>query len=275
MANNPLQQYFRQPKVYITLPSHGAYNSPADFDGDPDHLPVFGMTGMDEIIAKTPDALLTGESTVKIISSCVPGIKDPWSLTLLDLDTVLTGIRIATYGNELDVDNICDKCGTHAEYTFNLSNFIDYYATVKYDNKVLLGDLTVNLKPLTYRQSSNVAQQNFQLQQRLKQVMELESEEEKNKLIADLYSELAKLQNEIFILGIESITTRDGNVSEYGFIREWVENTDSKFIADIRSKVEKNQTAWRSPAQKVKCETCDHESSIVVTLDQSDFFVTA
>ncbi len=275
MAQNPLTQYFRQPKVFIALPSRGAYNSPTAFSGDVNHLPVFGMTGMDEIIAKTPDALLTGESTVKIISSCCPAINNPWELTTIDLDTILTAIRIATYGNELDVDNVCEKCGTHAEYTFNLSNFIEYYANVKYDNKIVVGDLTISLKPLNYKQSSDFAQNNFQLQQRLRQINELDSEEERSKLLTAIYEDLAKLQNEIFIAGIESISTRDSTVTEHGFIREWVENADSKYIADIRTKVNTNQETWRSPDQTVECETCGHKTSLVISLDQADFFVGA
>lgn len=275
MAQNPLQQYFRQPKIFITLPSQGVYNDPLDFDGDVNHLPVFGMTGMDEILAKTPDALLTGESTVKIIASCCPSIKNPWKLTTVDLDTVLTAIRIATYGNEVDVEHICEKCSTHAEYSFNLNNFIDYYTHVVYDNKVVLGDLTIKLKPLNYKQSSEFAQQNFQLQQKLRQVVEVENEEERNNLMSNIYNDLAKMQNEIFIAGIDSIATRETTVTEHGFIREWVENADSKYIADIRAKVNQNQNAWRSPDQKVACETCGHEATVVISLDQSDFFVTA
>ena len=76
MSNNPLQQYFRQPKVFITLPSHGVYNKPGTITGSFENMPIFGMTGMDEILLKTPDALLTGESTVKVIQSCCPNIVD-------------------------------------------------------------------------------------------------------------------------------------------------------------------------------------------------------
>jgi len=70
MVQNPLQQYFRQPKIWVGLPSNGVYSESGTFDGDVSNMPIFGMTGMDEIILKTPDALITGESTIKIIQSC-------------------------------------------------------------------------------------------------------------------------------------------------------------------------------------------------------------
>lgn len=275
MAQNPLQQYFRQPKVYISLPSRGIYNEPNSFDGDVNHLPVFGMTGMDEILVKTPDALLTGESTVKVIASCVPAIKNPWSLSVIDLDTVLTAIRIATYGNNLTISNVCPKCKTENDYEFDLSKFIDYYANCKYDNKVIVGDLTVFIRPLTYKESSDFSVKNFQQQQMLKQIGNFEDEEEKKQQMAALFEELAKLQNEIMISGIESINVNGATVTEKGFIREWVENCDTSMLDQIKEQIFNNQTTWVSPAQKVKCNNCGAESKLTISLDQSDFFVLA
>jgi hypothetical protein len=77
--NNPLRQYFRQPAIYIKLPSGGKYyaDSAIDFPVNGD-IPVFPMTVKDELTLKTPDALLSGESTVKVIESCCATIKDAW-----------------------------------------------------------------------------------------------------------------------------------------------------------------------------------------------------
>lgn len=275
MATNPLQQFFRQPKIYISLPSLGVYNAQGAFDGDVSHLPVYGMTGMDEILVKTPDALLSGESTVKVIASCIPAIKDPWQLSTIDLDSVLTSIRIATHGNQLGIENICPQCTTANEYEFDLATFIDHYANCKFENKVILGDLTVKLRPLTYKQSTDFSLRNFQLQQVLKQVQEIEDDEEKRKKIAEIYEGLAELQNDIFIAGIESVSTGSETVTERGFIKEWIENCDSSLLDDIRSQISHNQNKWRSPTQKVKCDNCGHEQVLNITLDQADFFVAA
>ena len=275
MATNPLQQYFRQPKIFISLPSLGIYNKPGVIDGDVGHVPVFGMTGMDEILVKTPDALLSGESTVKVIASCIPAIKDPWELTTIDLDSVLTAIRVATYGNTLALSNKCVVCGTEHDYDFDLATFIEYYASCKFANKIILGDLTVKLRPLTYKQSSEFSIKNFQLQQTLKQVNALESEEDKRKQLAQIYENLAGLQNEIFIAGIESIDVASTVVTERGYIKEWVENCDSEMLDQIRKQIEVNQKTWRSPSQTVKCDNCGHEQVLTITLDQSDFFVAA
>ena len=71
---NPLQKYFRQPKIFIKLPSKGLYYDREVLNGDHNNVPIFAMTGMDEIIYKTPDALYSGEATIKVIESCCPYI---------------------------------------------------------------------------------------------------------------------------------------------------------------------------------------------------------
>ena len=71
---NPLSGYYRQPKIYIRLPSGGEYYPEGALDvSENGDYPVFAMTAKDELMLKTPDALLSGESTVEVIKSCVPG----------------------------------------------------------------------------------------------------------------------------------------------------------------------------------------------------------
>jgi hypothetical protein len=121
---NPLQKYFRQPKLYISLPSKGMFYAEGALVGDPNNFPILAMTGMDEILMKTPDALLNGEATVKIIESCCPYIKNAWSIPSIDLDSILIGIRIATYGDTLTLDNNCSQCGTENTYDVDLKTII-------------------------------------------------------------------------------------------------------------------------------------------------------
>ena len=40
---NPLQKYFRQPKIYVQLPSKGLYYPPGTLAGDYTNVPVFAM----------------------------------------------------------------------------------------------------------------------------------------------------------------------------------------------------------------------------------------
>jgi hypothetical protein len=272
MANNPLQQFFRQPKVFISLPSQGVYNNPGTINGDVTHLPVYGMTGMDEIIIKTPDALLSGDSTARVINSCCPAITDPWDLSNLDTDLVLTAIRIATYGNEMHVTNKCSKCETESDYTIDLNAIIDHFGTCKYDNRIVLDKLVITIRPLTYKQSTDFSVKNFQLQQQLKQIDSIESEEEKKEFMNTVFLDIAKIRNEVFAAGIESVDTGAVTVTERAYIEEWITNVDRSVIDVIRKHIEKNQNTWTTPLQEVVCDHCGHKDKVSVTLDQSSFF---
>jgi hypothetical protein len=275
MAQNPLQQFFRQPKIYVGLPSQGIYNKPGTITGDPTRIPVFGMTGMDEIIMKTPDALLSGESTARVIGSCCPAITDPWDVSLLDVDLLLTAIRIATFGNELSVTSICKECGTENSYDINLNAIIDYFSNCKYENTIVMQELTVVTRPLTYKQSSNFSIKNFETQQKLKQLVSMEDEHERKIAMDSLFAEVAGLRNEVLTLAIESVSTGSAVVTERQFIREWLDNADTAVVQVIFDHVEANKDRWATPKQHVKCTNCEHEQDLVVDLDQSNFFAKA
>lgn len=275
MANNPLQQYFRQPKIYISLPSQGVYYSAGVINGDPTRLPVFGMTGMDEILFKTPDALLAGESTAKVIASCCPSITNPWEVSLLDLDLILSAVRIATFGNDLSVGHKCTNCGTEHDYSLDLNKFIEHYGSCQYDNRVVLDNLSVTIRPLNYQQNTDFALRNFGIQQKLFQIGQLTDPEAQKKANKDIFEEVTALRNEIFTAGIESIDTGKVVVTERAFIEEWVSNIDLALVDRIKEHVEENKNKWVPPAQQVECSECGHADSIRVELDQSNFFVKA
>ena len=67
--HNPLANYFRQPKLYLRLPSQGKFYPEGALDHSQiDEYPVYAMTAKDELMFKTPDALMNGQATVEVIS---------------------------------------------------------------------------------------------------------------------------------------------------------------------------------------------------------------
>jgi hypothetical protein len=275
MAQNPLQQYFRQPKVFVSLPSQGIYNQPDTIKGDLTKLPVFGMTGMDEIILKTPDALITGESTVQVLHSCCPSITNAWDVSNLDIDALLVGVRIATYGNTMSINHVCKNCDTENTYEVNINNFLDHFAQCKFEPKVNFGELTVRIRPLNYKQVTDFNLENFALQKQLYQASSIEVEDLRNKEVSRIYKELGLLQNKIMIAGIEQVETPNGTVTNPQFIAEWIENADKTVFDAVRQQVNSNNEAWKLPATHVKCDSCDSENTFNIELDQSSFFAGA
>lgn len=274
MATNPLQQYFRQPKIYVGLPSKGAYNKPGTLQGDVENMPVYGMTGMDEILLKTPDALISGESTAKIIESCCPTVKDAWDVSTLDTNILFAAIRIATFGNTLGVVHVCPECTTEHDYDLDLNAFVEFYNTCKYDNKVIIDELSVKTQPLSYRQATDLNIKTFNLQQKLNQALQLPEEEQKT-ILKELFEELSTTQNELYMQSVESVEVGNTVVNDKDHIREWLHNCDKKNIDKIKKHIEDNRTAWRMPGYKVKCDNCGAENTVEVDLDQSNFFEEA
>jgi len=272
---NPLQKYYRQPKIYIDLPSKGLFYEQGSYGGSATNVPIFGMTGMDEILMKTPDALFSGESTVKVIESCCPHIKNAWKIPSIDVDCLLVSIRIATYGSKMDVSHRCPNCQSINDYEIDLSKVLEYLSCQKYDNKIDCGQLKIIIRPLRYEEITHFNIENFKLQKMLSQLSRLETQGDDNGTIkaqTEIYEKIANMQLSLFEVSIEHIETPEGAVHDKEFINEWIKNSDKEFFKNIKLKLEKNKQQWDLPNQDVICPECKHHSKIVITMDQSSFF---
>jgi hypothetical protein len=272
--NNPLQQYFRQPKVYISLPSKGLFYEPGSLAGDYNNVPIFGMSGVDELLLKTPDALFNGDATVKVIESCCPFIKNASNIPSLDIDALLIGIKIATYGDLLTVSNTCKACGTENEYEISLGKMLEYFGTLTFNSQIKLDDnLTVSIRPLTYSEITYFSVEHFKLQKVLIQVPSL-PEDERQSTLDNVYAQLSELQLQLYLQNIESIKLPNGAVvSEKQFIEEWLRNTERSIYKKIKDVLEDNRTKWNMPAHDATCANCGTSEKLSLVLDSSNFFV--
>jgi hypothetical protein len=272
---NPLQKYYRQPKIYIALPSKGIYYESGSLQGDPNNVPIFGMTGMDEIIMKTPDALFNGEATVKVVQSCAPYIKDAWKMPSTDVDALLVAIRIATYGSEMDMSHTCPNCQTINDLSVDLTKILDYFSQLSFDGKIDIDDLSITIRPLRYEEITKFNMENYRLQKTLIQLSRAESsgnEEESQKLQDEIYKRISEMQIELFITSIENVQMPEALVDDEALISDWLKNSDREFFKRIKDKLETNKKTWDMPEQKVTCTNCGHESHAIITLDQANFF---
>lgn len=275
MSTNPLQNYFRQPKIYLKLPSLGKFSNSSVISGDVENLPIYGMTGMDQILIKTPDALLNGDSTVKVIQSCCPNILNAWELSNLDIDSLLVAIRIATYGNVMSITKTCKSCSTESTYDLDISSFLQHYNLCKFESDVVVNDLIIKLKPLTYHQATKLGLENYALQKQLKQAYDMDESNERQDLLSKIYADFGILKNKILLSSIDYIETPSEVVSEYGFIKEWLDNCDQDNVEKIRSTMDLNVENWKVPSTKVQCTTCGNINEIDIDLDASSFFAKA
>ena len=275
MNQNPLEQYFRQPKIYITLPSLGMYSPPGTFNSSSENMPVYSMTGMDEIIIKTPDALMSGESNIKIIESCCPSIKNARTLCSLDTNLIFAAIRIATYGNNLSLTHTCSKCESLNDYELDLMKIIDFYTNKKYHNKIVVNDLIIKTQPISFQQSIEFNIKNFEIQQQTLQADKIENLEEKQRIVNKLWEDFAANQQKLYTSSIESVETPSVTVSERGYIEEWLINCDATIIDKIKEYLINLKREWDMPKFPVECNNCNHKVELIVDLDYSNFFSKA
>jgi hypothetical protein len=274
-ANNPLANYFRQPKLYIQLPSHGNFYPEGALDSSQnDEYAVFAMTAKDELMFKTPDALMNGQATVEVIKSCVPAIKQPWLMPSIDIDAVLIAIRIASYGESMEVNSGCPECGHHNEYNLDLLSFLDKSNGFTYKDTVSVGQLTIKLRPYNYKELTKAAIKTFE-QQKLISIVTNEdlSEEDKIAKFGESFVNLTRLTVDVVVNCIESVETPDGIVSDKEMIREFMENTSSEIFNLVNDQVREMKDLMALKAHDVECQECSHKFTVEVAMDQTNFFV--
>ena len=78
---NPLLAYRPHPRVYVKLPTCGAYYSDDVLDTKDHEIGVCAMSAKDEMLLNNPEALMNGRALSQVIENCVPSVKNAIELT--------------------------------------------------------------------------------------------------------------------------------------------------------------------------------------------------
>ena len=270
-----LSKYKRQPKIYLTLPSGGAFypTNPVEKTGSGE-LPIYSMTAKDELMIKTPDALMSGEATVEVIKSCCPMIDDPWSMPSIDLDAVLIAIRIATYGEKMELQVPIRyyeegdlKVGSET-IEIDLRTLLDQMQGKTWDGIIPHGDLKFHIKPLTYKETTQFFMTTFE-NQRLSQVMQDTKIDETQKLQAfkEGFKKLSQMTLDMVVSNVVAIETPEGTENNLQAIREFFETTDKATFTAVQKGLEKNKEYWSTPNTKFKVPQDYVEKGAEETID--------
>lgn len=271
---NPLAQYFRQPKLYLKLPSQGRFYAEGALDISANgEYAVYAMTAKDELMFKTPDALLTGQSTVEVIKSCVPAIVDPWRMPTLDVDAVLMAIRIATYGENMEISANCPSCEAENNYEADINKWLALISNIDYESVIQFDPLIIHIRPYTYQEITKTSLKQFE-QQRIFAVINDEkmSDEEKLKLFGESFVKITELTVDIVAGCIDHIDTPDGTVDDQSMIKEFINNASKELFETISNHVTAMKSRNELKPIDAKCTACQHEFKIPITMDQASFF---
>ena len=274
---NPLRAFFRQPVIYMRLPSDGEFWPEGSLDMPVNHeLPVLPMTAMDEITYRTPDALFNGAAMVTVVQSCVPNIRDAWQMPQCDLNTVLAAIRIASYGKNMPINTECPECKTENEYDLDLQDAMGRLENADYSQTVTKGDLEIYFRPMSYQDQTEINLLQFEQQRVIAMLPNSElSEEEKTRRLNDAIKNITEITVKAMGRSIQSIRTPQALVTEPEFIRDFLLNCDRNLFTAIRDKIVLLRSNDDFKPIKLKCPECNKEYEQKFTLDTASFFETA
>jgi hypothetical protein len=281
-AVNPLIGMMRQPKIYIRLPSGGNFWPEGSLVmPESGEFPVYSMTAKDELALKIPDALMNGQAVVDVIQNCMPNIKNAWQCPNLDLDVILIAIRIATYGEYMTVPiNLAEF---NSEYQVDLRRLVDQLQNqITWTSEVPINeDLTVYVRPISYKTMTSSALQTFETQ-KIIQLVNDDSVTEENKIAAfkESFAKLNQLTIGIINDSVYHIESSQGSTSDPKFINEFLTNTDKEIFDKIKTHIETLRE--NNTAKPMVIDTTDEmraagvvedQITVPIQFDPSNFFV--
>lgn len=272
---NPLAKHFRQPAIYIKLPTKGAY-WPEDAIRLPANgeIAVYPMTTKDEITLKTPDALMNGSGVVSVIQSCCPEIIDPWKMPSVDVDPIIIAIRIASFGHQMEFNSKCPACGSVADYAIDLHVVLDSLKMPDFNTPVELDSLKIKLHPQPYFSLNQTNRTQFEEEKLMQAIQGIDmSEDLRNIEINKQVAKLIDIGLTTLTDSTEYIELEDGSkVSDKEFLREFYVNSSTNTTNAVQEKLTQINKDGGIKPMGVNCTECSHPFDIQITFDYAAFF---
>ncbi len=273
-SNNPLFKHFRQPAVYLRLPSEGKFWPDNSLNLPPTgEIPVYPMTVKDEITLKTPDALMNGTGVADVITSCCPNIINAWDIPLIDLDAILISIRLASYGEGMDINTNCTNCKEENEFTVDLRVLLDSIRSAEY-TPVNINGLEFNFKPQSFKALNEASMISFEQQKLIDAISnsELDSNQ-KADYLKESFDKLTDMNIMAIVNSISSIRLDSATeVVDVGHIKEFITNCDRKVYDHIKEAIASHAELIKLDPLNVPCQHCNHTYTTEINFNQSNFF---
>ena len=273
IQNNPLKQYFRRPAIYLKLPSGGKMYAPGIVNiPESGELAVYPMTAIDEISSKTPDALYNGTAMADIIKSCIPDIKDPWSINSIDLDAVLIAIKSAAGGDDMSISSECPSCKEIAEYGVNLVGILSQLKSADYEKELTINELSIKFRPLSYKEMNEAGTSQMEAQRIFMMLEKEENESVRAEKTQEALRFITEVTMRILSNTVTHIRTPSAFVEEKEYILDFLKNCDRETYLAIRDYNASLKAQTEIKPLRIKCIHCQHEYDQQFTLNTSDFF---
>ena len=273
---NPLAKYYRTPGPHVKIPSGGRFSeidkSKLSMNGE---LPVYPMTAADEILVKNPDALLNGFAVEELIKSCVPAVLNARTLAAQDIDVLLLAIKLASYGDKMEVGAVCPSCKHENDFEISIQNdILPYVVAMEDDYEVRLSeDLVAYLRPYNYEAQTQVQMKAFEETKILQSLINQETtDSEKLQTFNESFKKITEFNLELMSQCILRIVTPDAEVTDPEIISEFIKNAEKEQTKAIQKKMDEFSKAGVQKETEAVCSACEHKWSTEYTFDPSHFF---
>lgn len=276
---NPLTDYFRVPEFFVRLPSQGIFNKPGDIEWTVDgQIGIYPMTAADDLILRTPDALLNGSALEQLITSCVPGVKNVRGLTSPDFDVLLLGVRKVSFGDQLDYVVDCPKCKKRNTVSVSIEETLLSVNKIPGPVKLIINGLELELYPYTFDSSTKAALITYEETQLVRAINSQDdmSEKEKKAQFIQAIGRLSDLNSDLLSISINAIKTPDGKtVTDKTFILEFIKNISKDATDTITNAIKELNTMGYDRFVEATCshKNCGHDFKIEIKYDPTNFFV--
>lgn len=267
----------------MALPSKGKFyaESPTQKSGTGE-LPILSMTARDELIFRTPDALMNGDAVAEVIRSCVPLISNPWDVPSIDMDSILIAIRIATTGEELKMDVSVPGTDDTLEFSINLPTMLDTIKGKEWKDTFTYEDLTFTVIPLKLKDQNFFEIESFETQRFINVLKDESIEGEKRKKLIQEILDKASFNNiDVVSKQIVKISTPEGDETNPVKITEFLSQSENKLYNAVKQHLVSNREQFDIPSQTVnvpehileKFPEAPKTMNVPVFLNNVNFFV--
>lgn len=277
MDKNPLSRWFRQPGIYIKLPSEGRYNTPGMIElAAGNEVPIYPMTAADEIIVTNPDSLLNGVALERIITSCCPAIHDAKSVVVPDVDVIILAAKMVSYGDSLALRTNCERCKSGKDFTLSIQSLLHAATPLPHEHSVRLNDdLVAYLRPYTLDSNNKINLTQFDESKKIQNLAnENISEEEKSRIITAAFQRVTSLNLELLSSCVFKIATPEMMITDQNMIKDFINNAGRDVVKIIRDALEEFNKYGLPKTSEVTCdnEKCKHTWQVPIVYDPSSFF---
>jgi len=274
-SDNPLMQYFRPPGVYVVLPSAGNF-----YKTDPEltslgEVLIKPMTAKDELLFKSPDILMNGESLIEVIKSCVPGIQNPREIPAPDFNVIMLALRLATYGKDLPYIGKCRECSKNTEFIVDIEQVLDTQITkLQKQYKIDIDQLTVYVKPYDIHCQTRSSIASFEQQAITNSILGNDNltDSEKTLEFSKSFKKITEITYELILHSISKISTPNEDIVDPQLIAEWLFSVGKKIFESITEKILKSTNEGFNNDIVYECEHCTLSNTTPIIFDPTSFF---